>query len=261
MNLRQTEPPVHTIDRELAARVRTITASEPEPPTKTLASSTGKSKDVLASLDLLVSNERLLSGFFGSVRLMHGAKNVDLNRVHSGICNFCVDHDASAIIGLIEKPRIDGREFRAVGKVLDVPLARPKLREIQLGLRRGISPGFIVHAVEPCGLPDADKYDIDIVHWEPYECSTTAIPRNSDARITGGFSMDTSAYKGPPLLTTSDPARLHAEALRMALNDGQLSGARADTVRDLLGHYDKAVADGKSSTEAAQIAAQQVAKQ
>ena len=236
------------------------TTPAPAPAPRTLAQDTGKSKGVLARLDLLISNERMLPGMFGAVRLMHARENVDLSRINAGLCGFCCDHDATAILGIIERPRIERREFRAVGKMVDIALAKDKLREIKLGLRRGISPGFLVHAVEPSKHPEADTrgYDVDVILWEPYEVSTTGIPRNADARITGVFSMDTTAYRSPPLLSTSDPSALHAEALRMALDDGQFSGSRADVVTRLLGHYDAARADGKTSDEAAQIAAQQV---
>ena len=143
-----------------------------------------------------------------------------------------------------------------------LPRAHDYLKEVRAGLRKGISPGFLVHEAKPSERPDAGQYDLDIVLWEPYEISSTGIPRNSKARIVMEVHrMNVRTLEGagsPRLVSTSDPDTLMVEALRISLTAGTLPVGKEDSARTIVQASDAAVSEGASTTEAARKAAQAV---
>ncbi len=221
-----------------------------------------KRSDVLARYTLRVSDETKLAGMFGTIRLMHGPSNIDFGRIQSGLCMFCLDHDTTGVLGKIESPQVDRKALMAVGVVMDLPRSHDALKEIRMGLRHGISPGFLIHAVEEEDSSNHRTLDLRVTLWEPYEVSSTTVPRNAGARIMGKAAMeipDIKTLNGPPLLNTSDfendRASLSAECLRAALSTGAVSESKRETIETLIGAYDAARADGETSATAAKKAA------
>ena len=140
---------------------------------------------MLAKLRLRVATERTLDGFLGKITLRCGPKNVDLERIEKRMTVFAIDHDPANAIGRIVGAECKSGELYALAEVVDVPKSHGYLREIRAGLRDGVSPGFIIQKVEPSSKrdPKAGQYDLDVTAWQPYEVSSTPIPRNVDARI------------------------------------------------------------------------------
>ena len=130
------------------------------------------------------SPEWMDGGFFGKLRLNVGRKNVVQRRISLGKMSFLADHDGSKPIGRVISGKIgqDGVAYATV-EMADTPRAREYLAEIDAGIRSGTSPGFIVHEARALREED-DEYDskefmqIDITRWEPYEISSTPIPKN-----------------------------------------------------------------------------------
>ena len=243
-------------------RLEQVTGPTPTPVTERLAK-TGRRKasDVLQRYNLRVSDETQLHGMFGTIRLMHGPENIDLSRIDSGLCGFCIDHDPSAVMGRIESPRLDRKALMAIGVVMDLPRSHDALRELRLGLRHGISPGFMVHDAESEESSNHRTLDLKVTRWEPYEVSSTTVPRNARARIMGeaGMRVPIEKLTTRPLVNTSDyaddRANLSAECLRAALSAGAVPEAKRETIETLIGAYDDALSDGDNNATAAQKAA------
>ena len=86
--------------------------------------------------------------------------------------------------GTIYAGRLD--MLAAVG---DTPTARSAMIEIDDLMRAGFSPGFLIHETETLSESDKgfdpDQYmQIAVTLWEPYEISSTAIPRKSKRSTT-----------------------------------------------------------------------------
>ena len=124
------------------------------------------------------STERM-PGLFSYIRLRVDPGSVILSRVNSPAgMSLLADHDGTRPLARVREARIeDGVGYARVETPhKDPPRAAPYLEEIRAGLRTGISPGFIIHASEI--IEDSDgEIVLEITLWEPYEISSTPIPR------------------------------------------------------------------------------------
>lgn len=156
-------------------------ASVQEPGTERLAARSTKAK-VLGRFRLRVATEALMPGIFGTLRLRCGPENVSLERIQKGVAAFVADHDSTKILGKVESMETANSELYAIVSVFDFPRSREIVEEIRSGARAGISPGMI--PIKTRKDPDGKgSYPFVFEVWQPYEVSSTAIPRNADARV------------------------------------------------------------------------------
>ena len=133
----------------------------------------------------VVATERELPGFFGSIVLKREPANLNLARLRNGLLSLAIDHDPTKPAGRVVSLQVGGGVVSGAAEVADTPRGLDLYSEIRDGLRVGISPGFVIHETEEVnGDGDSFTFDIRVTMWEPYEVSSTAIPRNSDALIT-----------------------------------------------------------------------------
>jgi len=110
------------------------------------------------------------------------------------------DHDTTKLIGVcqgIERPKGEPKRLMATVKLLPEPVysqevetARNILRyAVPLGLKPGISVGFIRHETRKANQHDREKYGADVKQvtskWELLEISLALVQCNRDAIITG----------------------------------------------------------------------------
>ena len=209
----------------------------------------------LGRFSLLVADETALPSFMGSITLRCQPGAVDLGRVRSGLVGFCIDHDPSAMLGTVTGARIDGGAVYAEAEVYDLARSRAYLPEIRAGLRSGISPGFIIHEVSPSKCQGAKEFDVVVTKWEPYEISSTPVPRNAEAKIVGEFGMNSTNYAAPSLQSTSDITSLSVECARQLVASGKGSPGQLAKLGAFLSVYDSLIASGQSRDTAAQAAA------
>lgn len=145
----------------------------------------GGAPERLARLRVVVASDAELPGYFGSVKLVVDRDSVDLSRLRDGVLPVLADHDARRPIGSVRSASVSPGELSAVVDIYDVDGAAETLRQIRApgGLRKGISPGFIIQEahLEPSGGDDVGTFVI--TKWQPFEISTTPIPKNQAARI------------------------------------------------------------------------------
>ena len=151
-------------------------------------------------------------------------------------------------------------------EVSTTPTATEAMREIDDLTRAGFSPGFLIHETET--LSEGDRgYDPDqmfqivVTRWEPYEISSTAIPRSPDARLKGvasmnksNVAMDDGIMDVPELVSREDVIGLSLAAARKVLASGQGSAAQRAKLREFFTLYDAGVERGLSRDAAAQAA-------
>ena len=207
----------------------------------------------LARLSLLVADESKMPGIFGSISLRIDRDAVDLNRVKSGILNLCIDHDASRPAGRIVRAGIDGAILYATAEIAKTPDGADYLRDIDAGLRIGVSPGFIISGFEL--QEDGDNLHAIVASWQPYEISATAIPRNGSARIIGRASMN--GLQTPELVSTSDVVGVELACIRLALQTGQGTGRRRAAMERYIAGYDRLTGQGVDHLQAARQASEQ----
>ena len=216
-------------------------------------------------LNLQVATEDWLEGFIGKIRLLCGSENVDLSRVRSGVVSFAADHDTLSLVGRVYRAEIVNRVLTAQAEIAQTPNAQRIKQEIDGGMRSGISPGFIVQRFREIDKehPDYDRSELlqlEITKWQVIEISTTAIPRNQNARILGRASMNghdtlTGAMVPDDIVNTDDLLGLSLAVTRKAVNQGVIQDVekRSKLVK-FYQQYDRLIAQGVDRDTAAYTA-------
>ena len=211
-------------------------------------------------LDFVCATDSEMPAFMGTIKLEITADSVDLSRLENGLLSLCVDHDTSALMGRITEGTIYPGRLDMLAEVGDTPTATNAMAEIDDLMRLGFSPGFLIHRVRILD-DDDDSYDPDqymqIVceKWEPFECSSSAIPRNRDAKLKGVASMNSDAIIGAPeLVHTSDLVGLSLAAARKALDSSTGSERQRAKLTEFFKVYEKGRERGLARDEAATAA-------
>ena len=136
---------------------------------------------------------------FGSLVLVCSREAVDLSRVGqpSGMA-FLADHNGGNPIGKVRRTSVKGGYVYASVDLVSTTRSEPYLEELRGGLRDGTSPGFLVHAAEITEMDDGEVL-ARITLWEPYEISSTPIPRNPNVgllRLDGSPSNKSASNEG-----------------------------------------------------------------
>ena len=157
-------------------------------------------------LTVSFASEERMPGLFADIRLRVSPDAVDLARVNSPSgMSLLADHDASRPIARVREARIDGGVgyARIETPETDPPRAAPYMQEIRAGLRTGISPGFLIHEAELVEDSDGEPV-MEITRWEPYEISSTPVPR---MRSIGLLSRDRLKASAASTTTTTTAPR------------------------------------------------------
>ena len=129
-----------------------------------------------------VCDEVKMPGLFGSIRLKCTLESVDLARLKAGLIAFLADHNSEKIIGKVVSMAVEGGSVYAIADVYDFQRSHEIVKEIRSAARNGVSPGFIPKKYEKD--PDGDgAMPYMITAWQPYEVSSTAIPRGLSALV------------------------------------------------------------------------------
>ena len=207
-------------------------------------------------LDFVAASDRPMVAFMGTIQLRIDRDSVDLGRLELGIMALAIDHDTSKLMGRITEATIHPGRLDMLAEAGATPIARSAMTEISDLMRAGFSPGFLIHEVRILDEDD-DSYDPDqymqIVceKWEPYEISSTAIPRSPDARLKGVASMNSAIMDAPELVSTSDLIGLSLAAGRQVLASGQGSERQRSKLAEFYKVFDAGLERGLSRDVAA----------
>ena len=217
-------------------------------------------------LEFVAASEYEMAGFMGTLALRIDRDSVDLTRLGLGLLSLAIDHDAGRLMGRITGATVYDGRLDMEAEVSTTPTATEAMREIDDLTRAGFSPGFLIHETET--LSEGDRgYDPDqmfqivVTRWEPYEISSTAIPRSPDARLKGvasmnksNVAMDDGIMDVPELVSREDVIGLSLAAARKVLASGKGSAAQRSKLTEFFTLFDAGLERGLSRDVAAQAA-------
>ena len=207
-------------------------------------------------LDFVAATDAPMQAFMGTLALRINPDAVDLGRLELGLLSLAIDHDVSRLMGRITEATIGSGRLDMLAEISSTATATEAMAEVDDLTRAGFSPGFLIHEVRILDEDD-DSYDPDqymqIVceKWEPYEISSTAIPRNRDAKLKGVASMSTTNGKFHNVVSTSDLTGLSLAAGREVLRSGTGSERQRAKLEEFYKVFDAGLERGLSRDAAA----------
>ena len=218
-------------------------------------------------LEFTAATNSQMPAFLGTIALRIDRDSVDLRRLELGIMALAVDHDTTRLLGRVVEGTVYAGRLDMLAEVGDTPTATSAMREIDNLMRAGFSPGFLIHQTETLsegdpGYDENEMFQIRVTNWEPYEISSTSIPRNPNARLRGVASMTTNGtnvlgdgiMNAPEILNREDMIGLSLAAGREVLRSGGGSERQRAKLTEFYKLYDAGLESGLSRDLAATAA-------
>jgi HK97 family phage prohead protease len=144
------------------------------------------------TVEVAFSSETPVERWWGTEILDHGAGSVRMARMKNGAASL-MNHDTEQLIGVVEEARIDSDKVgRAKVRFGNSALAKEKYQDVQDGILRHISVGYMVHKIETTtdgkGGNEVDR----VTDWEPVEISFVAVP--ADPTVGVGRSAEVREF-------------------------------------------------------------------
>ena len=214
-------------------------------------------------LDFVAATDAPMVAFLGTLALRIDRDSVDLSRLENGLLSLAIDHDTGKLLGRVVEGTIYAGRLDMLAEVGDTPTARSAMREIDDLMRAGFSPGFLIHETEVIDADHADydedqMFQIEVTRWEPYEISSTAIPRNPNAKLKGVASMSNTMFESPEILHREDMVGLSLAAGREVLASGQGSERQRAKLTEFYKVFDAGLESGLTRDAAAKAAKAEV---
>ena len=136
------------------------------------------------TVSLAFSSENPVERFFGEEILSHDPNAVRMGRLKDGGA-LLVDHDARDIVGIVESAEIGGdRRGRATVRFGNSTRATEVWQDVQDGIRRHVSVGYVIHELQQDTKSNAGGLDsFRAVDWEPLEVSLVSIPADNTVGV------------------------------------------------------------------------------
>ena len=136
------------------------------------------------TVSLAFSSENPVERYFGNEILGHDQANVRLGRLENGGA-LLVDHDATDVVGVVESASISGdRRGRATVRFGNSARASEVWQDVQDGIRRNVSVGYIIHEMRQEKIENDKGIDsFRAVDWEPIEVSLVSIPADNTVGV------------------------------------------------------------------------------
>lgn len=126
--------------------------------------------------------------------LRHTEEAVDLIRAKDGL-PLLWSHNAEQQIGVVENIRVYDNKLRGRLRFSEGKLGQEKFRDVQQGILRGISIGYVIQDYE---TRQQDDYRDDLIatRWQPFEVSAVTVPADTGAGI--GRALEFGELTKPP---------------------------------------------------------------
>lgn len=140
------------------------------------------------TVELAFSSEAEVQRWWGIEVLSHDVGAVVLARLQDG-APLLVNHDTDDQVGVIESVSIDAdRRGRAVVRFGRSDRAEEIFRDVQDGIRKHVSVGYLIHEAKL--TEERDSEDVwTISSWEPFEISIVPVP--ADISVGIGRNLET----------------------------------------------------------------------
>lgn len=140
------------------------------------------------TVPIAITSDKPIQHWFGALILNHSAKAIRLDRMKAG-APALLEHDRERKIGGLLNPKTDGKVLRATVKFSrDCEEADREMRDIEDGIARSISGGFILHEIHLHSEDDNGNRTYQSDDWEPLEASFVTIP--ADISVGVGRSLE-----------------------------------------------------------------------
>jgi HK97 family phage major capsid protein/HK97 family phage prohead protease len=127
------------------------------------------------TLPISFSSETPVRRWYGNEVLDHSKKSVNMSRMNNG-APLLANHDMDQHIGVVESAGIKDGKGMAEVRFGNSPLAQQKFQDVQDGILRNVSVGYIVHKYQVTETDDKTPDEYRAVDWEPVEVSLVAVP-------------------------------------------------------------------------------------
>lgn len=189
------------------------------------------------TVELAFSSETPYERWWGVEILDHSPQSIRLGRLTAG-GPLLMDHDSRDHVGVIESVQIGAdRVGRAVVRFGRSARAEEVWQDVQDGIRRNVSVGYVIHKaqlVETGDDGDADVYRV--TDWEPLEVSLVSVP--ADATVGVGRSADSPVIEAAaePTITPAPIASSQEKAMQdinvqEIETNARAAGAQAEQAR------------------------------
>ncbi len=153
--------------------------------------------------DISISSEYPVERWFGKEILDHSPDAVDLSRAKNGL-SFLDSHDYMSIAGIVEKVKVgDDKKLRGQLRFSRSAPAQQIKTDIQDGIRRFISVGYLVreYVLEKSSDTEGDTYRA--TKWAPMEASSVGVPADP---TVGHDRAESGERRFPVLVRSNKPA-------------------------------------------------------
>lgn len=181
------------------------------------------------TVELAFSSEAEVSRWYGIEILSHDSLAVVLTRLRNG-APLLLNHDTDEQIGVVESVSIDAdRRGRAVVRFGRSALADEILQDVEDGIRRHVSVGYIIHDAKL--TEERDGEDVwTITQWEPFEISIVPVPADISVGIGRSLESPQEEQRRAVQETTQETAKPKEDSQVEKI----LRNARGDLVRALV---------------------------
>jgi HK97 family phage major capsid protein/HK97 family phage prohead protease len=139
------------------------------------------------TVDLSFSSDTPVRRWYGNEVLDHSAKSVRMARMKGG-APLLANHDADQHIGIVDSASIKDGKGLATVRFGNSPMAQQKFQDVQDGILRNVSVGYIVHRFQITENDDKTPDEYRAIDWEPVEVSLVAVP--ADPTVGVGRDQD-----------------------------------------------------------------------
>jgi HK97 family phage major capsid protein/HK97 family phage prohead protease len=135
------------------------------------------------TIELAFSSETPYERWWGIEILENTPSAIRLGRLAGG-GPLLMDHDTRDQVGVIESVRIDAdRVGRAVVRFGKSARAEEVWQDVQDGIRRNVSVGYVIHKATLVETSDSGADTYRVTDWEPLEISLVSVPADTTVGI------------------------------------------------------------------------------
>jgi hypothetical protein len=150
------------------------------------------------TVELSIASDAPIDHWFGRIILDHSPGSMRMDRMNQG-APLLLNHNSDRQIGVLENVRVEDGKTRATARFSRSDLATEIFQDVQDGIRRNTSVGFILHALDLESKSDSGPDTYRSMDWEPVEGTIASVPRDISVGVNRQLaSEDQTCDEGDP---------------------------------------------------------------